>query len=211
MPHVRQKYKTMHEECPLHPDKAWRWLPGFEDRLMVSSCGDIRMHKSYGGQGEYVCDPPRILCQTYQKNRYKSIQIQTQRTRCRFYVHRLVLFTFCPDPAPGMEVAHLDGTRDNNHLSNLRWVTRKENALHRHQHGTCPCHLERANVEQLRQRSQYYRHSTPTNAKLTPRVVLAVRKAVANGERQASVARRLHLNRRTVSDIVLRKIWVHLP
>ncbi|EHU8158022.1 HNH endonuclease [Salmonella enterica] len=48
------------------------------------------------------------------------------------YVHRMVAFTFHGDKSgEGLEVDHIDRDKSNNHYSNLRWVTRKENCNNR--------------------------------------------------------------------------------
>ena len=39
----------------------------------------------------------------------------------------------CPE---GMECCHLDGNRENNHVSNLKWGTPCENNSHKKHHGT---------------------------------------------------------------------------
>lgn len=45
------------------------------------------------------------------------------------YVHRIVAITFIgPPPTPKHQVAHWDGNATNNAVSNLRWVTPKENS-----------------------------------------------------------------------------------
>lgn len=54
----------------------------------------------------------------------------------QWLVHRLVMWAFvgpCPD---GHQVAHNDGDRHNNVLSNLRYATPKENQSDKHRHGT---------------------------------------------------------------------------
>lgn len=58
--------------------------------------------------------------------------------RKRRYVHRLVLETYCGDCPLGMECRHLDGNPSNNHISNLRWGTKRENVEDRERHGRMP-------------------------------------------------------------------------
>jgi hypothetical protein len=43
------------------------------------------------------------------------------------YLHRLVASCFMPTPDDGLEVNHIDHDKANNHVSNLEWVTHKEN------------------------------------------------------------------------------------
>lgn len=68
-------------------------------------------------------------------------------------VHTLILNTFVGPMPKGYHCAHLDGSRDNNNLDNLRWVTPKENMSHKKIHGTEYCgernHLSKLTTEQV--------------------------------------------------------------
>ena len=49
------------------------------------------------------------------------------KERYKFYIHRLLAINFIPNPLNRPQVDHIDRNRQNNDLSNLRWVTQAEN------------------------------------------------------------------------------------
>lgn len=60
------------------------------------------------------------------KGRYWTFRIENKN----ILVHRLIAETYIPNPENKPEVNHKDSDSKNNKLSNLEWMTRKENMLH---------------------------------------------------------------------------------
>ena len=57
----------------------------------------------------------------------------------KFAAHRLVAITFIPNTdSKKIFVNHKDGNKQNNHVSNLEWVTSQENNIHAYQTGLRP-------------------------------------------------------------------------
>lgn len=70
----------------------------------------------------------RFLKEYDDKDGYKKVELSATDKVHRFSVHRLILETFQPVPnMQALQVDHIDGDKANNALSNLKWVTCKEN------------------------------------------------------------------------------------
>ncbi|KEF40424.1 HNH endonuclease [Schinkia azotoformans MEV2011] len=59
-----------------------------------------------------------------------SLKKKNERKWKKCYVHRLVASAFIPNENGLPEVNHKDENKSNNHVSNLEWVSRKENVNH---------------------------------------------------------------------------------
>lgn len=65
------------------------------------------------------------------KSGYSVLGLLTDHGNKQFFVHRLVLATFCPVPDMyNLEVNHKNGIHNDNRLENLEWVTPKQNMKH---------------------------------------------------------------------------------
>src|SRR5690554_558136 len=102
--------------------EEWREFPS-DCRYKISSQGRVRM------KGKN----PRELVPL--KNGYLTFVVSSPEGNKCYYAHRAVAETFL-DFDPSLEVCHLDGTRTNNSVWNLRQGTTKANHSHKHIHGT---------------------------------------------------------------------------
>jgi hypothetical protein len=135
----------------------------------------------------------RVLVPFVRPNGYAQILLYQGGKRRRFGVHQLVALAFLGlKPSPLHEVAHLDGQRLNNHVSNLAWLLHSENERHKDLHGT------------------RLRGSQIGNAKLTEAQVVLIRQALAVGIRQCALAQTYGVSDSTVSLIARAKTWRHV-
>lgn len=65
------------------------------------------------------------------KNGYHSYNITINGEKKRLYKHRMILETFYPvEDMEKLQINHKDGDKNNNNISNLEWVSPKENIQH---------------------------------------------------------------------------------
>jgi hypothetical protein len=152
----------------------------------ISSCGRVRRCRDGIGSpsGREIKQFPNRLG-------YKTVYLYANRQRIIRRVHRLVAIAFIPNPESKEDVAHIDGSRDNNHVSNLRWSTHRENMLDKFQHGTMGISKGARNGK----------------SKLTDDAVRDIRSSSESG---VELSRRYGVTRSVISDVRRGRIWAHV-
>ncbi|WP_199243458.1 HNH endonuclease [Hymenobacter sedentarius] len=104
-------------------------------------------------------------------------------------MHRLVASAFCPKPAGASIVNHLDGSRNNNHATNLEWTTVKGNAVHAAENNMLPTGEQHIRSE------------------LTETVVLEIDALLRAGKANGEIADAYGISREVVSKIKAGRTW----
>jgi hypothetical protein len=110
-------------------NEIWIEIVDSGGRYSVSNFGNV--------QSNWSDIPQRGLTHRIKVDKIKQLQpwihstgylrVALGRGKYR-YVHRLVAQGFLQNPENLPQVDHVDGNRQNNHVSNLRWVTAKQNS-----------------------------------------------------------------------------------
>ncbi len=110
--------------------EVWKAIPKYEGIYEASNLGKIRSLRFRNRVLEKSLDIPRILKQSNGPQGYLVIRLSKNNIQTMYRVHRLVLKTFIPG-FDHLEVNHKNLKRSDNRLSNLEWVTAKQNSAHR--------------------------------------------------------------------------------
>ena len=97
--------------------EVWKKIAG-NPNYIVSNTGRVRRH---------TASRDRSL---RDRDGYPAVDLYQNGERKTVRVHRLVAETFIPNPDNKPEVNHIDGNKYNNDVSNLEWVTSRENCRH---------------------------------------------------------------------------------
>ena len=158
----------------MNAHEEWREVEGYP--YEVSSLGRVRR----GG---------RVLAPRRHSHGYHRVCFSVGGVSTDAYIHRLVCEAFHgPPPYPDHHADHIDGTRDNNHASNLRWLSPSENRKLR-------------NIAKGERSGQ---------SKLKEAEVRMILRVSTNTSTDKSLAAKFNVSREQVRDIRLRKSWRHI-
>lgn len=105
-------------------NEIWKDIVGYEGQYQVSNLGNI-ISLNYGRSGK-----PHLMKPTITHDGYYRVHIGGKKHPLMKTVHILVAKAFIPNPDNKPQVNHIDGDKTNNCVTNLEWVTGKENIHH---------------------------------------------------------------------------------
>ena len=172
---------------PSQPDERWEYIPDTEDSYSISTLGRVRRNKSMAG-----CTAGKILSQDLDRAGYYRCHLSVNGKVSNHLIHRLVALAFIPRTNPDrVFVNHIDGTRTNNCVENLEWVTHQENCYH-------ASHVLK----------RYPRQSAHKMAKLNEWQVRVIRRLVETKLiTRKTIASFFHVSKATIDAIAARRLW----
>lgn len=113
-------------------EEVWKTYPEY-NFIEASNLGRIRSKDRYimRKDGKKCHVKGYILKQWLDRGSYLFVNFRVNGKKISRKVHRIIASAFIPNPNNLPEVDHIDCDRTNNAVSNLRWVTRQENIVHR--------------------------------------------------------------------------------
>ena len=175
-------------------DECWKPIPGCEGFYSVSNFGRVRSEpintKRVGGQRGRI-----LTCSPDQKG-YLLFRACLPDGRHRtMRVHRAVALAFLGPRPAGYQINHKSGNKLDNSVSNLEYITCRENIHHAWRTGLCDPTLRRGENNRL--------------AKLTTEQVRQIR-AIGSTMSLPALARQFGVTKQTIWGIVHRKTWQHV-
>ena len=113
-------------------EEVWKDIPGYEGFYQASTLGRIRSLSRYvaHSSGNGTCYRNGKILQQKSSDQYQSVILSVLGKHKSVGVHRLIAITFIPNPDNLPVVNHKDLNTRNNCVSNLEWVTQRDNCLH---------------------------------------------------------------------------------
>lgn len=104
--------------------EIWKDIVGYEGQYQISNLGNV-LSLNYMHTRK-----PHLLKTRKTYDGYNRVNLCMNGKAESVSIHSLVAKAFIPNPDNKPQINHIDGNKDNNCVSNLEWVTGKENIHH---------------------------------------------------------------------------------
>lgn len=109
-------------------EEIWKPIPNYEGIYEVSNTGRVVSLKN--GKRRDISGASR-------RDGYRVLKLRNFGSDGDFYLHRILATAFIDNPNKLPYVNHIDGNPSNNIISNLEWVSARENVSHGFKNKKC--------------------------------------------------------------------------
>lgn len=95
--------------------EKWKDIPNYEGLYQISDKGRVKNSKN------------QILKSNKRYDGYEKVNLSKNGKKKTYYLHRLVVNTFCGESSPTLHINHKDENKSNNFLNNLELCNQKYN------------------------------------------------------------------------------------
>lgn len=173
-------------DCKDLPHEIWCDVIGYEGLYQVSNLG--RMKSFHRRQ-------VKLLNLETDLNGYIRCGLYKEGKTKHAFVHVLVAQAFIPNPEGKRQVNHIDGSKSNNRVENLEWLTPSENIAHAFDLG-----LRKSGCEHFR-------------AKLLPEQIRDIRTNCVPGNPELgfkAFARKFNVTPKIIRDAYYKKSYINI-
>jgi hypothetical protein len=181
--------------------EIWKDIPEYEGYYQASSLGRIRsldmvVKHWRGGKMKKLgrIMKQRKVTHPQREGFYLSVMLCVDQVKKIYSVHRLVALAFIPNPLKKEFINHKNGSKNDNRVENLEWVTCSENNQH-------------AMDSKLRSAAKGERSAM---AKLNTEKVLKIRALLSGGQTPKQISVRFNVSPSTIYYIKNRSTWAHI-
>lgn len=124
---------TPHEGLYTFMEEIWKPTHIESEFYEVSNMGQVRVKDrliNIGAWGGTELRKGKILSKVTDIRGYHKVVMRIDGKPKKVTVHKLVSLAFIPNEHNKPAINHIDGDKTNNRVSNLEWVTNKENTHH---------------------------------------------------------------------------------
>ena len=129
----RKAFMSILQEITDEEMFKWIYMGDTKTQYLISSRGYVVTTNLYGKTGKTA-----IIKDRKNYNGYHAVLLHVDGKTYPASIHRLVAMYFIPNPNNLPTVNHIDGNKDNNDVSNLEWMSSKDNSIHAANNGLLP-------------------------------------------------------------------------
>lgn len=135
--------------------EEWKAISGYEGLYEISNQGRVKtIEHRVKNEGVFGKESTRLVPERIRKPNimkgYHCVSLSKDGKPKVFRIHRLVIEHFGkPQPSLEHQVNHIDGDKSNNCISNLEWVTPKENTKYAFDTGLRKSHPSEETLQKL--------------------------------------------------------------